>query len=72
MYYSGFAGLDHRCFRLEMYRKGGSPITRESSSVYYFGFARLDHGWFRLEMYNKGARPSLKTPLSYAIQVFPD
>ena len=50
MYYVGVAGLDHGWFRLEMYKKGGSPIPREASFVYSVGFARLDHGWLRLEM----------------------
>ena len=53
MYYSGSAGLDHGCFCLEMYRKGGSPIPREASFVYYSVFAGLDQDGFRLEAYKQ-------------------
>ena len=53
MYYFGFAGLDHGCFRLEMYNEGARPIPGEASFVYYVGYVGLDHGWFRLEMYLK-------------------
>ena len=51
MYYVGVARLTRGWFRLDMYKKEGSPIPREASLVYYIGFAGLDHGCFRLEMY---------------------